>query len=151
MGIILPTTIGRTPTITTEGLPSIGPEAIDTTATIVTITIAGIKGDVGLNPLSWLVIRASSFFFKNKVFVSHSTLIDPLGMIRSCQIWATRWVSLLGCRSTAEAGTLFLTVGSKMAVAAVAQPRFGGGVIVRFCDAPEYSETQTNYAFRDPA
>ena len=43
MDIILPTTIGRTPTITTGDLPSTGPEAIDTTATIVTITIAGIK------------------------------------------------------------------------------------------------------------
>jgi len=31
------------PTITTGGLPSTGPEAIDTTATIVTITTAGIK------------------------------------------------------------------------------------------------------------
>jgi hypothetical protein len=41
-GIILPT-IGRTPIITTEGLPSTGTEAIDITATIVTITTAGTK------------------------------------------------------------------------------------------------------------
>ena len=63
MGIIRIPTIGRTPTLTMGGLPSIGLEAIDITATIVTITTAGIKSDVGLNPLSWLVIRASSFFF----------------------------------------------------------------------------------------
>jgi hypothetical protein len=62
MGIIRIPTIGRTPTLTMGGLPSIGLEAIDITATIVTITTAGIKSDVGLNPLSWLVIRASSFF-----------------------------------------------------------------------------------------
>ena len=38
-GIILPTTtIGRTPIITTEDLRSTGTEAIDITATIVTIT-----------------------------------------------------------------------------------------------------------------
>jgi hypothetical protein len=45
MGIIriVPTTIGRTPTIIMGGLPSTGPEAIDITATIVTITTAGIK------------------------------------------------------------------------------------------------------------
>ena len=54
--------IGRTLTIITGGLPSIGLEVIDITATIVTITTAGIKSDVRLNPLGWLVIRASSFF-----------------------------------------------------------------------------------------
>ena len=54
--------IGRTRTIM-EGLHSIGPEAIDITATVVTTTTAGIKDDVGLNPMSWLFIRASSFFF----------------------------------------------------------------------------------------
>ena len=44
MGIIrIPTTIDRTLTIITGGLPSIGLEAIDITATIVTITTAGIK------------------------------------------------------------------------------------------------------------
>ena len=45
MGIIriVPTTIGRTRTITMGGLPSTGPEAIDITATIVTIITAGIK------------------------------------------------------------------------------------------------------------
>jgi len=42
MAIILIRIIGRTLTITTGGLHSIGPEAIDITATIVTITI-GIK------------------------------------------------------------------------------------------------------------
>ena len=48
--------IGRTLTIITGGLPSIGLEAIDITATIVTITTAGMKSDVGLNPLGWFVI-----------------------------------------------------------------------------------------------
>jgi hypothetical protein len=45
MGIIriVPTTIGRTPTITMGGLHSIGPEAIDITATTVTITTTHIK------------------------------------------------------------------------------------------------------------
>ena len=45
MGIIpiVPTTIGPTLTITMGGLHSIGPEAIDITATIVTIITAGIK------------------------------------------------------------------------------------------------------------
>jgi hypothetical protein len=42
MAIIPIPIIGRTLTITTGGLHSIGPEAIDITATIVTITI-GIK------------------------------------------------------------------------------------------------------------
>jgi hypothetical protein len=44
MAIIRIRIIGRTLTITTGGLPSIGLEAIDITATIVTITTAGIKG-----------------------------------------------------------------------------------------------------------
>jgi len=90
MGIIRIPTIGRTPTLTMGGLPSIGLEAIDITATIVTITTAGIKSDVGLNPLSWLVIRASSFF----LHCWPQPLIDLLGMLRSCQIWATQSVSL---------------------------------------------------------
>ena len=79
MGIILPTTIGRTPTITTGGLPSTGPEAIDTTATIVTITTAGIKGDVGLNRLSSLVIRASSSFLQNRFLLAATPLSIPWG------------------------------------------------------------------------
>jgi hypothetical protein len=76
MGIIrIPTIIGRTLTITMGGLLSIGLEAIDITATIVTITTAGIKaGDVGLNPLSWLVIRASSFFFAKTGLLSATHL-----------------------------------------------------------------------------
>ena len=40
---IVPTTTGRTPTITMGGLHSIGPEAIDITATTVTITTTHIK------------------------------------------------------------------------------------------------------------
>ena len=95
MAIIRMGIIGRTLTITMGGLHSIGPEAIDITATIVTITTTGIKvGDVGLDPLSWLVIRASSFFLQKQVLAGRNPLIDPLGMLRSCQIWATQSVSL---------------------------------------------------------
>jgi hypothetical protein len=43
MAIIPIRIIGRTLTITMGGLHSIGPEAIDITATIVTITTTGIK------------------------------------------------------------------------------------------------------------
>lgn len=41
--LIVPITIGRTPTITMGALHSTGTEAIDITATIVTITTTGIK------------------------------------------------------------------------------------------------------------
>jgi len=71
MAIIRISIIGRTPTIIMGGLPSIGLEAIDITATIVTITTAGIKSDVRLNPLGWLVIRASSFFCENRFCCPH--------------------------------------------------------------------------------
>ena len=79
MAIIRIRIIGRTLTITMGGLHSIGPEAIDITATIVTITTAGIKGDVGLNPLSWLVIRASSFFLRKQVLLPATPLSIPWG------------------------------------------------------------------------
>jgi len=80
MAIIRISIIGRTPTIIMGGLHSTGPEAIDITATIVTIITAGIKGDVGLNPLSWLVIRASSFFFaKTRFLLAATPLSIPWG------------------------------------------------------------------------
>jgi uncharacterized membrane-anchored protein len=77
MAIIRIRIIGRTPTIITGGPHSIGPEAIDITATIVTITTAGIKGDVGLNRLSSLVIRASSSFLQNRFLLAATPLSIP--------------------------------------------------------------------------
>ncbi len=79
MAIIRIRIIGRTLTITMGGLHSIGPEAIDITATIVTITTAGIKSDVRLNPLGWLVIRASSFFLRKQVLLPATPLSIPWG------------------------------------------------------------------------
>jgi hypothetical protein len=74
MAIIRMGIIGRTPTIITAGPHSTGPEAIDIIATIVTITTAGIKGDVGLNPLSWLVIRARLSFLQNRFLLAATPL-----------------------------------------------------------------------------
>ena len=66
-----------------------------------------------------------------------------------CEIWGTPRVSLWLGRSIAEVGIHFSAVESKLAVAAVAQSRFGAGAVARFCGALGCSGTQTNYALPD--
>ena len=80
---------------TMEDLHSTGLEAIDITGTIVTIITIGTKVEQGLKSTELACHTSQLFFFaRTVVLIGRNAAIDPLAVIRLCQIWAIPWVSL---------------------------------------------------------